>query len=228
MNVCWTRWIARIDGLKIFRNCYAAILATVDAINKDKASNDADVRQRAGGIRKAVKKVEFIVCLVLVKCCLKCTKPLTRQLQSPSLDAAKAREKVSLLYLTIEDLRMDIDATHDSFYQVALDLEKESNINPVKKRTAEHQMHRVNVPANTTSDYYKRAVTISFLDQLLGQVQSRLSEGNLDILNMTYGMPNVVVSYPNWKEHFLRFFFLNTKMISLTLIFLNVSCACGD
>ena len=176
-----------------------------DAINKDKASNDADVRQRAGGMRKAVKKFEFIVCLVLVERCLKCTKPLTRQLQSQSLDAAKAREKVSLLYLTIEDLRTDIDATHNSFYQMALDLAKESNINPDKKRTAEHQMHRVNVPANTTSDYYKRAVTIPFLDQLLGQVQSRFSEGNLDILNMTYGMPNVVVSDPNWKEHFLRF-----------------------
>ena len=27
LNVCRTRWIARIDGLKIFRNCYAAILA---------------------------------------------------------------------------------------------------------------------------------------------------------------------------------------------------------
>ena len=158
---------------------------------------------------------------------MKCTKPLTRQLQFLSLDAAKAREKVSLLYLTIEDLRTDIDATHDSFYQMALDLAKQSNINPGKKRTVKRQMHRVNVPANTTSDYYKQAVTIPFLDQLLGQVQSRFSEGNLDILNMTYGMPNVVVSDPNWKEHFLRFFF-NTKMISLMLIFLNMSCACGD
>ena len=36
-------------------------------------------------------------------------------------------------------------------------------------------------------------------------MQSRFSEGNLDILNMTYGMPNVVLSSPNWKEHFLRF-----------------------
>ena len=57
LNVCRTRWIARIDGLKIFRNCYAAILAALDAINKDKASNDADVRQRADGMRKAVCKV---------------------------------------------------------------------------------------------------------------------------------------------------------------------------
>jgi hypothetical protein len=156
-------------------------------------------------MRKAVKKFEFIVCLVLAERCLKCTKPLTLQLQSKSLDAGKAREKVSLLYLTIDDLRTNIDQTHDTFYQMALDLAKEVNIDPNKKRTAGQQIHRENVPADTTSEYYKGAVTIPFLDLLLGQVQSRFSEGNLDILDMMYGMPNLVVSDPNWKENFLRF-----------------------
>jgi hypothetical protein len=204
LNVCRTRWIARIDGLRIFRNCYAAILAALEVINNDR-SNEPDVRLRAGGMRKAVKKFEFIVCLVLVERCLKCTKPLTLQLQSASLDAGKAREKVSLLYLTIDELRADIDQTHDTFYQMAVDLAKEVKIDPNKKRTTGRQVHRENVPADTTSDYYKRAVTIPFLDQLLGQVQSRFSEGNLDILDMMYGMPNLVVSDSDWEENFLRF-----------------------
>ena len=73
LNVCHTRWIARIDGLKIFRNCYVAILAALEAINNDKATTERDVRDRAGGMRKAVKQFEFLVCLVLVERCLKCT-----------------------------------------------------------------------------------------------------------------------------------------------------------
>jgi hypothetical protein len=167
-------------------------------------------------MRKAVKKFEFILCLVLVERCLKCTKPLTLQLQSASLDAGKAREKVSLLYLTIDKLRADIDQTHDTFYQMAVDLAKEVKIDPNKKRTTGRQVHRENVPADTTSDYYKRAVTIPFLDQLLGQVQSRFSEGNLDILDMMYGMPNLFVSDPDWEENFLRFL-RNTKIIHIRL-----------
>ncbi|CAB4007353.1 52 kDa repressor of the inhibitor of the kinase-like [Paramuricea clavata] len=151
LNVCRTRWIARIDWLRIFRNCYVAILAALEAINKDR-SNEPDVRQRAVGMRKAMKEFEFIVCLVLVERCLKCTKPLTLQLQSASLDAGKAREKVSLLYLTIDKLRADIDQTHDTFYQMAVNLAKEVKIDP-NKRTIDRQVHQ---SSECSSRYYIR------------------------------------------------------------------------
>ena len=190
------------------------------------------MRQRAGGIRRAVKKFEFIVCLVLVERCLKCTKPLALQLHSASLDAGKAREKVSLLYLTIDELRTNTDQTHNTFYQMAVNLAKKVKTDPNKTRTTDRQVHRENVPADTTSNYYKRAFTIPFLDQLLGQVQSRFSEGNLDILDMMYGMPNLVVSDPDWEENFLRLLrkyeddlpdidFLECKLCMWRLTFFN-------
>ncbi|CAB4043830.1 52 kDa repressor of the inhibitor of the kinase-like, partial [Paramuricea clavata] len=108
LNVCRTRWVARIDGLRIFKNCYVALLSALGAIKLDK-SNDPDVRYRAGGMKKAIEKV------------------------------------------------------------------------------------------------LQKAVIIPFLDQLMGQIQSRFSEGNLDALDVMYGMPNKVVSDPDWKENFSRF-----------------------
>lgn len=66
-------------------------------------------------------------------------------------------------------------------------------------------MHRENVPADSTSEYFKRAVTIPFLDPLMSQIQSRFSESNLDALDVMYVMPHYVVSEPNWEEHFSRF-----------------------
>ena len=204
LNVCHTRWVARIDGLRIFKNCYVAILRALDAIDNDH-SNEPDVRYRASGMRNAIKKFEFIVCLVLVEHCLKCTKPLTLQLQCNSLDAGKAREKVSTLYFTIDELHSEVDEIHGTFYQMAVDLAKLVKVEPTKKRTTNYQVHRENVPADSTSEYYKRAIIIPFLDQLMGQVQSRFSEGNLDDLDVIYAMPNKVVSDPNWTEHFSRF-----------------------
>ena len=56
-----------------------------------------------------IKSFEFIVFLVVVERSLICTKLLTLQLQSASLEAGKAHEKVSLLYLTINELRLDVD-----------------------------------------------------------------------------------------------------------------------
>lgn len=145
LNVCRTRWVARIDGLKIFRSCYLAILKALKEIKKN--SKEPSVRQRIDGMVVAMKKFKFLVSLILVERCLKCTKPLTLQLQSASLDAGKAREKVSLLFLTINELRSDIDNTHDTFYQMAIDLAKEVNVEPKKKRVPAVQVHGVNVPS---------------------------------------------------------------------------------
>ena len=133
-----------------------------------------------------MEKLEFIVSFVLFERRLKCTKPLTLQLQSASFDAGKAREKASRLYLTIDDLRTEIELTHGTFYQMAVDLAKEVKTGPIKKWTVGQKVHRVNVFADTTSDYYKRAVNAVFPDQLLGEVQTGFSDGNLDILNMMY------------------------------------------
>mgnify|MGYP001797961719 FL=1 len=179
LNVCRTRWVARINGLALFKKCYIAILPALQEISKD-MSNEQDVRYRASGMREAIKKFQFIVSLVLVESCLKCTKPLTLQLQSASIDAGKAREKASLLYLKMNELRTEIDATHTKFYEEAVSIAEKVNVKPLRPRTTPRQVHRESVPANSSSEYFKRAVTIPFLDEIIGQIHTRFSEGNLD------------------------------------------------
>lgn len=48
INVCRTRWMARINGLSIFRKVYLAILAALEVVRTDK-SNDHDTCYKAGG-----------------------------------------------------------------------------------------------------------------------------------------------------------------------------------
>ena len=143
-------------------------------------------------MQKAINSFEFIISLVVVERCLKCTKPLTLQLQSALLDAGKAREKVALLFLTINELRLDVDNVHDSYYEMAVELAEEGGVKPFKKRTGTRQMHRNNIPANSTAEYFKRAVTIP-------------SEGNLDAFDVMCALPSYVTSEPEWAEHFSRF-----------------------
>ena len=185
--------MARIKGLTIFRKAYLAILEALEVVRTDK-SNESDTRYKAGGMIKAIKTFEFIVSLVVVERFLKCTEPLTSQLQSVSLDAGKAREKVALLFLTINELRSDVDKVHEVYYDMAVELAEGGGVKPFKKRTGDRQMHRNNVPANSTPEYFKRAVTIPFLDQLVGQIQSRFSEGNLDAFDVMYAFPSYVTT----------------------------------
>jgi hypothetical protein len=88
LNVCRTRWVARINGLTIFQECYIAIISALQEISLDK-SYEQDVRYRAAGMKTAIENFGFVVSLVVVTSCLQCTKPLTLQLQSTSLDAGK-------------------------------------------------------------------------------------------------------------------------------------------
>ena len=84
-----SRWLGLIYGLYIFRKSYLAIRAALGQISED-TSYEPDVRHRATGMKQALEKFQFVLSLVVAERGLKCTKPLTLQLQSPSLDAGKA------------------------------------------------------------------------------------------------------------------------------------------
>jgi hypothetical protein len=45
--------------LKIFKNCYVALLSALESISKDTATTDPDACYRAAGMREAVKNFEF-------------------------------------------------------------------------------------------------------------------------------------------------------------------------
>ena len=153
----------------------------------------------------SIKTFEFIVCLVVVERSVKCTEPLMLQLQSVSLDAGKAREKVAFLFLTINELRSDVDKVHEVYYEMPVQQAEGGEVKPFKERTSDRLMHRNNIPADSTAEYFKRAVTIPFLDQLVGQIQSRFSEGNVDAFDVMYALPSYVTSEPEWAELFSRF-----------------------
>ena len=56
-------------------------------------------------------------------------------------------------------------------------------------------MHRVNAPASSSSEYYKRAVTIPFLDHLISEMSNRFNEHSLKVSRVMKLMPpNVYAS----------------------------------
>ncbi|CAB4043930.1 Hypothetical predicted protein, partial [Paramuricea clavata] len=116
-----------------------------------------------------------------------------------------AREKVSGLYVHLEKVRNEVDRRHDSLYQEAVSLADSVGTEPHRPRIAGRQHHRANTPADSPPEYYKRVVTIPFLDHLKSQIQTRFSETNLDVMNAVYGLPRNVLTCPDWKTKFSKF-----------------------
>ncbi len=56
----------------------------------------------------------------------------------------------------------------------AVDLAAKFNVEASKPRNAGRQVHRENVPADTPSQYWKRAMYLPFMDHLLQELDTRL------------------------------------------------------
>ena len=134
--------------------------------NVDNTWNDEST-QKVVNIYRYIITFEFVITLVIVSRCLEVTRPLTKQLQTASYDAGAARNKVSLFYVMLE--------------------KKSTETEPVKPGTVSRQVYRDNVPANSPSEYFRRSVSVPFLDHLIGHINSRFSLSNLDVMDALYG-----------------------------------------
>ena len=106
IDVCRTRWVARIDGLAVMIELYPAVIASLEVIkeNNDRSWNDEST-DNAVNLYHFLGTFEFVITLIIVSRCLEVTRPLTKQLQTASYDASAARQKVSLLYVMLEKMR---------------------------------------------------------------------------------------------------------------------------
>ena len=143
IDVCRTRWIARLDGLDVFASVFVPVTHCLEIIknNKGRSWNSDSVRD-AGGLFHATISFQFILCLIVVSRCLEVTRPLTKQLQNASFDVVAANEKVKLLYATLCRMRSEISELHSQWYGEAEKVALSVNVSPSRPRIVQRQVHR--------------------------------------------------------------------------------------
>ena len=205
IDVCRTRWVARLDGLDVFTELYEAVAHCLEAtmLNADGTWNTDSVRDACTLFHGSVS-FSFIFCLVATSRCLEVTRPLTKDLQQTAFDVVAAHE-VTLLFTSLQCLRQDADENHSLWYSEAVELAQLIGVEPSKPRTVQKQIYRDNMPSDSVTEYYKRNVTLPFLDHLRSQIQSHFSNRNVALLNGFYAFPSRVVSMPEWSEKFASF-----------------------
>ena len=70
------------------------------------------------------------------------------------------------------------------------------NIEPSLPRLCGRQKHRENVPAQTSSEYYRRIITIPVLDHLISEIDRRFSEHHKTALLGLNWIPAIMVQKP--------------------------------
>ena len=173
VNVCKTRWVARIDGLSVFIEVFPAIVKCFQIIRDNVGGNwNPESVRKAGPLYLATVSFSFIVALVVVSRCLQVTRPLTVQLQESAMDAGAVREKVNALYVHLEKMRKNVDARHESWYEEAESIGNSIGTIPGQPRTTGRQQHRANTPADSPSQYYRRVISVPLLNHLHSEIQT--------------------------------------------------------
>ena len=123
VDFCRTRWVARLDALDVFTEAFRAIVAALEHVKKNVDSTWApEVIKAAYNHFNGVLSFEFIITLVIICLLLGIRRPLTKQLQSSTLDALSAIDKITLLFTTLKRIRKDIDEMHGEWYAEGVEI----------------------------------------------------------------------------------------------------------
>ena len=129
LNVCRTRWIARLDALDTFCELLPSVHATLDKIaTNEKKEYSKKNKDTAKPLMKGIENFDFIAALVIVQKILAYTRGLTVKLQKVETDLVQTFHDVSLLLQTLKELRTNIDYQFETWYQTILELANEIDV----------------------------------------------------------------------------------------------------
>ena len=165
-SLCETRWTSRSDALTTFKNALPVVVNSLEhltTLNDDKAALHLS----------AVLRFEFIIGLVVCEHILRLVVHLSFFLQDPTCDMLAATEECRVVLTQLNAERND-PLVWDALFEEASSLADKFDLQPTMPRRAPRQQNRANLPANTPSEYWKRALFYVFMDHLIQQLDERL------------------------------------------------------
>ena len=98
-------------------------------------------------------------------------------------------------FLDLQDIRDNIEDIWTKWFDLAVTTAAIVGVVPSIPRRTNQQQHRDNVPAQTPSDYYKRAVAIPLLDHLQSEMKTYFNLTNDAVLSSLFNLLPELVAF---------------------------------
>ena len=178
IDPCRTRWVLRIDSLARFLEMYTVIFDAIsimsDNIDKSWDGSAAD----AYALCSLMANFDFIITLVITRNLLGYTKSATIQLQGAEIDLIEGLRQVKVMMRSLQTARDVIDGFHSVWFKDASNIAESVDAAIKAPRICSRQIFRGNIAANDVSTYFKRNVSVPFLDHLLTELSARFTDEN--------------------------------------------------
>ena len=209
-DFCPIRWLEKVSALDNFEDFFAPIVFCLEEMswNMGHACNQ-DTSAKATSFYKLMNSFYFLSSLVITRSILDLTLPATHLLQVPAIDTADATHLVESLKSPICCKHNTIDTFHKKCYGDIAELACKVGIEECKPRTSKLQRNRNNIPSESTSDYFKKVVTIPLFDHLTVKIERRFDHASILVYSGLVIIPSKMVSLVyknvNWREKFSLF-----------------------
>ena len=205
-DVCRTRWAERIRGLDDFEELFIPIVFCLEqmSLNVGRICNQ-NTSTKALSYYKLLTSFDVISALVLTRHGLDLTLPVTELLQGPAINVADSSRLIESLKSLIISKRRNVDKFHNNCYKSVPELAKKVKVDEIKPRTAVIQRNRNNIPSESVSDYFKKAVTMLLLDYLTTQLNERCDGASVMAYSGFVIIPSKMISMvhksvPCWEK----------------------------
>ena len=206
VSLCRTRWVQRHCALVTFADLYSAVVDTLETISEDRQHWNADSVQMAFSLLKSITDFLFIATFTITSNIMAYIQGLSIGLQEKSLDVCQAYSHITTTQATLEKARETVDVKHNIWWREAVDMADGVGVQPSAPRTCRRQRDRDNVPATTPEVYFRRAVSIKLLEELIGQFEQRFGPLQQKIGDGMKLLPALLLSDPpQAKEAILKF-----------------------
>ncbi|XP_050301517.1 uncharacterized protein LOC126739760 [Anthonomus grandis grandis] len=162
-KLCETRLSEKYKSIRGFKENFCDIMEALETLSRD---GNIATRKHAYQLHVAASKVSFIFSLGLIAKYSALLEPTVNVLQSVPLDAVQASQHISRILKLIKNHHASVIAE-----KIGLDMKS-------IPRTAERQQHRSNHPSKSPSEFWRRSITIPYLDSIINSLEIRFSEEN--------------------------------------------------
>ena len=143
---------------------------------------------------------EFVVAIVIVQMCLAFMKGLSRSLQERSLDVGRALKSVTLAQSSLEDCRANVEQFNRQCLERSIKICEPLDIEIKEPRTCGRQTMKDNVQAEGPEDYFRKSITVPFIDYTINEMKTRLTDLHARAASGLQLVPSVMTILPKLED----------------------------
>jgi hypothetical protein len=114
---------------------------------------------------------DFVVTIVIVQICL----AFKKSLQERSLDIGRALKSVTLGQSSL-DCKANVEQFNHQCFEWGVKIYEPPDIKVKKPRICGRHIMRDNVEAECPEDYFRKSITVPFLDYVLNEMKKRFTD----------------------------------------------------